>query len=246
MTASTAPGRGRTRTQLGALAALGTVAAYGAVRAKLPPAARFTGNLIAAATANAAAALLGVGRDGLGLAPDRHRHGITWGTLAGATVASAVAGLATVGPVRPYFADERIGSQSRGRAAAEASIRIPLETAVAEELIFRGAALGLARRSMGDAGALAVTSLLFGLWHVPPALDALGASAASSAVGSKFGAVAGTVAATTVAGAVLGALRLRSGSVIAPTLVHGALNIAGFSAARRATSAVEGGAAGGR
>lgn len=219
------------------MAALGTVAAYGAVRARLPPAARFTGNLVAAATANAAAALLGVGRDGLGLAPDRHRHGVTWGALAGATAASAVAGLATVKPVRPYFADERIGSHSRGRAAAEASIRIPLETAVAEELIFRGAVLGLSRTVMGDAGALAVTSVLFGLWHVPPALDALGSSAASGAVGSRFGAVAGTVAATAAAGAVLGILRLRSGSVIAPTLVHGSLNVAGFAAARRATAA---------
>jgi membrane protease YdiL (CAAX protease family) len=221
-----------------AWAALGGVAAYGAGRARLPAAARFTGNLVAAGVALAAASALGVDRAGLGLAAGRHVQGIRWGGMAGGTVAAAVAGLATIGPTRPYFADERISAHSNRRAAVEASLRIPLETAAAEELLFRGAVLGLATDRLGDVAGVAVSSVLFGLWHVPPALDALGASGVADVAGGgpvgRWGAVTGTVAATSVAGVVFAELRRRSGSVVAPALVHGALNVTGFAAARRA------------
>jgi membrane protease YdiL (CAAX protease family) len=52
-------------------------------------------------------------------------------------------------------------------------------------------------------------------------------------VAHKFGVVAGTVAATTAAGVGFSLLRLRSGSVLAPVIVHAAINSSAFIAARQ-------------
>ena len=68
--------------------------------------------------------------------------------------------------------------------------------------------------------AVVVTSVVFGFWHVPPALsDASGKSTIAAA-----GVVAGTIAVTTVAGVLFAWLRLRSGSLVAPILGHIATN----------------------
>ena len=69
---------------------------------------------------------------------------------------------------QPLFADYRVRQLSSGRARYEAAIRIPLGTALGEELIFRGALFGLLRRRHSTFTAVTVSSLLFGLWHVLP------------------------------------------------------------------------------
>ncbi|MBM3660168.1 MAG: CPBP family intramembrane metalloprotease, partial [Actinobacteria bacterium] len=106
--------------------------------------------------------------------------------------------------------------------------------ALAEELLFRGAVLGAWRPVIGTPGAVAVSSLAFGVWHVLPALEAHAHNPAGADLADRVGGrpthVVGTVAATAVAGAGFAALRLRTRSVVAPALVHAAVNQAGYLA----------------
>ncbi|MGS0686429.1 CPBP family glutamic-type intramembrane protease, partial [Nakamurella sp. GG22] len=77
--------------------------------------------------------------------------------------------------------------------------------------------------------ATAVSSVLFGLWHVLPALGGGAANESVSGVvgggtgGSVF-LVVGTVLFTTAAGVVFGVLRDRSDSLLAPIGLHWAVN----------------------
>ena len=81
-------------------------------------------------------------------------------------------------------------------------VRIPLGTAVAEETIFRGAVLGLLTQRHPRARAVAVSSALFGCWHVLPTLDTLALNPVGEAVGDD--AVVGEAHEPVLAGAVGG------------------------------------------
>ena len=116
-------------------------------------------------------------------------------------------------------------------------MRIPLETALAEELIFRGVLLGLGLRVRSPLGAVVSSSIWFGLWHVYPTLGSIGGAAAASSWATEphrvGGATAAVVASHRRARALLFAgLRLRSGSVAAPVIAHAALNMAAFAGVR--------------
>jgi membrane protease YdiL (CAAX protease family) len=102
-------------------------------------------------------------------------------------------------------------------AAFETLVRVPFETALAEELIFRGALLGIALDLRSPARAIAFSSLAFGLWHVPPTRQSFDPST---------GAI---IIATTAAGVGFALLRLRAKSVAAPIVVHAALNMAAYA-----------------
>jgi hypothetical protein len=158
----------------------------------------------------------------------------------GFTVAAPIVagiGLAARAPVTgPYFSDARVLRASRGRAAYETAIRIPIGTALAEELLFRGALLALFRRRYSTAGAVAVSSLLFGCWHLLPARQSVADNSSGGTADTSLRTLAlmvGTVAATTVAGVGFAGLRLRSRSILAPVIVHAAINSSAFIAARR-------------
>jgi uncharacterized protein len=65
-----------------------------------------------------------------------------------------------------------------------------------------------------------VSSVLFGFWHILPALnDTNGKSGAAT-----VGVVVGTIGVTTAAGVLFAWLRLRSESLAAPVLAHIATN----------------------
>ena len=59
---------------------------------------------------------------------------------------------------------------SRRRAAYDVAIRIPLGTALPEELIFRGALFAVLSRSRDRLTAALISSMLFGFWHLGPGL----------------------------------------------------------------------------
>jgi len=77
--------------------------------------------------------------------------------------------------------------------------------------------------------------VLFGLWHVAPAIASADDNAALADVASASGGLAATVVATvvttTVAGFALCWLRLRSRSLLAPALAHVATNSVAFAVA---------------
>jgi len=106
---------------------------------------------------------------------------------------------------------------------------IPLGTVIPEEFAFRGVLFGLLRRRSGRWTATVLSSVLFGFWHVAPAL---GGGSANQAVDEAVGGgplgvlvrVAGTMLFTAAAGVVFCELRVRSGSLLAPMLAHWSVN----------------------
>jgi hypothetical protein len=126
----------------------------------------------------------------------------------------------------------------RGEAAYHLAVRIPLTTALAEELLFRGVLLALFRRRRSPVAAALWTSLLFGASHALPTIDHYQGNPVSELAAHPGRGRRLTVLATTLstagAGGAFAWLRLRSGSVLAPTLAHAAVNVSAYLAGRRA------------
>jgi uncharacterized protein len=165
----------------------------------------------------------------LGLGRDRLGAGCRWAVGA----VTVVAGVYVVGVLlpltRPAFQDDRYDLPLPG-ALRTALLVIPLGTVFLEEVAFRSVLWGVLSRHCRPWQVLVTTSVLFGLWHVFPALG-LGSSnrGVSGAVGGGGSAVvvAATVGFTTVGGLVFGELRRRSGSVVASAGAHWATNSLG-------------------
>ncbi len=172
--------------------------------------------------------------------------GLTGGAVgralgAGAAAAGLVAATVVIASLprraRTLFSEERVTGHGGGRAVYEVLVRIPLGTALSEEVLFRGAMLGVMLRRHAAPAAVARASLVFGVWHVLPTLASLRSTGLGREVTGRAGAapaIAGVIAVTAAAGAGFAALRLRSGSVLAPVLAHAALNATGYLVARRA------------
>ncbi len=115
-------------------------------------------------------------------------------------------------------------------------MRIPLGTALAEEVIFRGSLLGLFTQRHSPAAAASMSSILFGLWHVLPTLRTLPLNPAGARVHGNpkrtGGAVLAAVTSTALAGYGLAWLRFRSGSLAASAVAHASLNGIAYLAAR--------------
>jgi uncharacterized protein len=75
-----------------------------------------------------------------------------------------------------------------------------------------------------------ISSVVFGLWHIGPTTVALQMNEVPMGAGG-IGAVAGAVALTTVAGVLFCLLRILTGGILAPVLVHIATNSLGTLAA---------------
>ncbi len=114
-----------------------------------------------------------------------------------------------------------------------AAVRIPIGTALGEELIFRSALLAVFARRRSHLEAAVLTSLAFGVWHVLPSHDALGDGPATAGLRerplARVGAVLGHVAFTTAAGLGFSWLRFRTRSVAAPVVTHAVVNTVAFA-----------------
>lgn len=145
---------------------------------------------------------------------------IAVGLAAAALLSTSIDAIADV------FDDDR-ADISLAELLVRVIVIIPVGTALAEELIFRGVIFAILVKMR--APAIIMSSVLFGLWHLLPA--GLGQG------DQTLGIVAGTFVATCGAGLVFGWLRSRSGSLLAPILAHigtnsGALITAWIIAAR--------------
>lgn len=164
----------------------------------------------------------------LGLARNRLPRGVSWGMSAAGMMGVTYA-LAVLHPeTRTLVLDPRY--QLTGvDALHRALVVIPIGTVLLEEIAFRAVLWGLLARDASPRATLLVSSGLFGLWHVLPALDAVAGdrrirSLRTSRRAADVTHVLGTIAVTALGGVVMGELRRRSDSLLAPAAFHWAVN----------------------
>lgn len=178
----------------------------------------------------------------LGLDRRQARRGLRWGGACAGLVLAAYAGAAAVPATRPVLADDRAAGLAAGEVLQRALVRVPLGTVLLEETAFRGVLLAMLARRFGTRAAVAVSSSLFGLWHVLPARGLRSGNAAVRSLAGEGGVAeavpvvpVAAVVVTAAGGVVLCELRRRSGSLLAPLGLHWALNGFGFAVAWLAT-----------
>ena len=190
-----------------------------------------------AANLAASAALLAVGsvrasREQLGL---RAGHGIGIGGAGAAVVGLGAVAASRIPATARLFEDQRVSAED---VAYQTLVRIPMGTVVLEEVAFRSVLPALldgpdrARVSLGSGA-------LFGLWHIIPTLTTLDINGVHEPATRTTAVLIGG-AATAAAGLLFDKLRLRSGSVLAPMLVHWSANAVSYAiAAKRQADAPE-------
>lgn len=165
----------------------------------------------------------------------RWRSGAAWG----AVLFVLTAGVLLLGLTMPVFHEmfhDRRVEAGVGTWLYQVVVRIPLGTALLEEVAFRAVLPALFALRWGVLRGYVAASLCFGLWHVLPALTLnevnpvmtrwFGTGAGGVAVAVLF-AVAGTL----VAGLWWCWVRHRSGSVLATLLGHTASNSVAYTIA---------------
>ncbi len=145
-------------------------------------------------------------------------------------------GLYLVAAVTPgfdeLFNDRRVDG-GIPRLFYEVTIRIPLGTVLLEEVAFRGALPAVFAKRMSTFRAVVYSSGLFGLWHVLPSLNLADVNPVfegllGTGLVGQLGGVAIAVVGTFLLGMWLCFLRYRSGSILAPIIVHVASNTGGY------------------
>ena len=167
----------------------------------------------------------------LGLTKEEAKSGLAWG---GAIALVIIVGM-TVAAFLPFtsqaYEDTR-ASVSGWVVAYRAFIAIPFGTVLFEEVSFRGVLPAMVDHHRSHRFAVITSAGLFGLWHVLPSLTLSESNDAISEelpgwIGQVVG-IGGGVIFTAVVGLVFMWLRDKSGSVLAPALVHIATNSTGF------------------
>jgi membrane protease YdiL (CAAX protease family) len=182
----------------------------------------------------AAARRTGLPWEDLGLARRRLPAGARWGARCSAAVAGGYAVALAVPALRPLLADARIAGLGGGEIAYQVLVRIPFGTVVWEEVAFRGVFFAALARVASVPAATAASAAVFGVWHIRPTLDALAANDLVEGPVLRPAAVLLACLATAGAGVLFSWLRLRSGSLLAPALLHLAANTLGTVAAAAA------------
>ncbi|MEX2553431.1 MAG: CPBP family intramembrane glutamic endopeptidase [Actinomycetota bacterium] len=195
----------------------------------------------------AAAAVAGLALGPLNLEPIT--VGLTGNTLSEAG-AGAAAGVILTCPLylalasprsTKLIADRRLDDVDVRELLQRVFYRVPLGTALLEEVAFRGVLFGLLLEN-GVAEAAVISSAAFGLWHIVPTFETARVNRALS--GSiRFWAIAAGAVAAFGAGLVFVWLRVLTGGLAAPFAMHAAVNssatLAGFLALRAASAASE-------
>lgn len=183
-----------------------------------------------------AAGMVALGRasghslEDMGLDPRGLHRGAKLGGVGSLLVGATYAVLLGSGRTDDLLSDLRLSRLSTRGTLWRLLVQIPVGTALAEEVVFRGVLPLFLRSPRHPAWASpAIASALFGLWHLLPAHEE--ASANHTAPGRRM---AGTVVSTTIGGAILHRLRTRTGHVAAPVALHFATNGLGLLAVRMA------------
>lgn len=229
VTSGLTPGRRRRRRRLALALVLAAGIAWNVVGNLLLPHWLYVPGALATALAVllVAVAIGGCGPRELGVRARDLGPGLRWGLAAALVVAIAYAIAAVVPATRPWLADSRADLSLPGMLFA-ALVRVPLGTVALEETLFRGVLLALLARDRSVGAAVGWSSVLFALWHVLPSRGAPGFNPVLADLGANpLGhvlVVTALVAFTGLAGVVFCWLRLASGSLLAPMLLHTATN----------------------
>jgi uncharacterized protein len=221
----------RMRSRIGLVATGGVIASLGVlnVAKHVSPSAGVGLGVGAAAALLFAARAAGLSWEQLGLSRKNVRAGLVWGGGAVVAVGVVYLGGLLLPATRTAFLDARYHLEVSD-ALRTAFVVIPLSTVLLEEVAFRSVLWGMLKQHMGTTRVLLVTSSLFGLWHILPAMDfaaARGLGQGSASPAATTAVVVGTVLFTAAGGAVAGELRRRSGSVLASAGLHWATNALG-------------------
>lgn len=184
-------------------------------------------NTAAAGALVAAARRSDLSWEALGLARRRLPAGARWGAPGVAAVAGGYTVALAVPALRPLLTDARIAGLGPGEIANQVLVRIPLGTVLWEEVAFRGVFFASLTQLVSVRTATAGSTALFGLWHIRPTLGALAANDLADEPVLRSAAVLLACLATAGAGVLFTWLRLRSGSLLAPVLLHLATNTLG-------------------
>jgi hypothetical protein len=191
-----------------------------------------TGNLVVSGL------LIGIGRaSGLSSADMGLRPGDVPGDVrigVAATAAGVAAGALALSHhrARGLLRDERAVVGSGGEVWRRVALRFPLGTALFEEVAFRGVLPALLRRTQGPIRADTLSAAAFGLWHLIPTGRALSGNplAQDMATRELSGAIVAGSLAAGASGLAFSWMRQRTGSLLAPWLVHSSFNILSFLA----------------
>jgi membrane protease YdiL (CAAX protease family) len=186
------------------------------------PLLRAAANLALLAITVAIALRLGLGARALGLDRSRPLRGWRWGVAVGLPIglgfaALALAFAAATGEPIEYAA---IAERSAPELAVRIAVLFPLQTAIPEEIVFRGVLLAVWARAVPPAGALLVSSAAFGLWHLAVAWDTAGGLEGGGTIAFQAATYAAFLAGLTAAGMAFGVLRAATGGMAAPALAH--------------------------
>lgn len=151
--------------------------------------------------------------------------GLAVGVALGAAAASPLFAALRCRRTARAVADDRVAGATPREIAFRALVRVPLGTALLEEIAFRGVLFAVMAPS-GEMQAALWSSAAFGLWHVAPAYNQLRANgvAGSRPLTTVVALVALSVATTFAAGLLLVGLRVRTGGLAAPFALHATLN----------------------
>ncbi len=169
----------------------------------------------------AAASSRGISRAEMGLERRDLRRGVRYGLGAATVAVVVIAGIAVIPATRTQFDNPDFESIELPLVLWEVLVRIPALTAGFEELAFRGVLLAVLVGRFVAKVAVGIQSVLFGLWHILPTVGP-GVTSTDVVVAVVF---------TTAAGVLFGVLRRRSGSLVAPLILHAAVNSTTFLAA---------------
>ncbi|MPZ52870.1 MAG: CPBP family intramembrane metalloprotease [Acidimicrobiia bacterium] len=186
---------------------------------------RVAANTMLGVAAVAFARARGYGWRELGLGPEDVSRGLRVGASA-AFVTLTGYGLATAIPsLRTKLADV-VAELELPEITEWALVHVPLGTVLAEELAFRSVLNAVAKRSLSPPVEILLQAVAFGMWHAFPEPD-------------ENTPTGGVVLATGLGGLLLTRLRNQSGSVVAPALLHLAVNSGGVlvgTAVKRVTT----------
>jgi membrane protease YdiL (CAAX protease family) len=220
------------RKAVAALVAWIALMAYGFLIAELPSSSLLLlpMNLSVAALLVWAARRSGIGWDELGLSSERIRQGFRWGIPLALITAAIIIVAATLNPDSFRCGDTRVVTFGTTLLFWHLLIRIPFATALSEEVIFRGVLFAWLRRAMGTLAAVAISGMMFSLWHVAPTLALVDALGQRAGCPGQIASLTITLATTAAAGIIFAILRILGHGLLAPVLLHTTFNAVGLAA----------------